>query len=203
MREGGWLSTKTLSIHDVMQRTYVKSTLTVSHTWFARSNPFYPKNIKMEALRAYLIDNVEIEDVWLDYCSVPQGERTTEEQMLFNRTLPVINLLYLGTKVVRLIGKDYFERFWPQFEAYLSKQTIHKYGFKAEQNDRCSSVFIEGEAEDFASHIGFFETCTYEEAVARLGEDSVKVTNMSDKVTCLTKLEQLKEFMAVIFNTLV
>jgi len=202
VREGGWLCKKTISIQDVMTQTYAKSVLTVSHTWFAKGNPFDPKDIKMQALSTYLTDNMEIEEVWLDYGCVPQGERTPEEQMIFDRTLPVINLLYLGTKVLRIVGKDYFDRFWPLFESYLSKQSIHKYGFHAEQSARCSTVFIEGEADDYATHTAFFDKCTYEEAVARLSGDGVKVTNLSDKVTCLAKLEQLKEFMAVIFNTL-
>lgn len=205
-REGGWLRKKTISIHDVMTQTYAKSVLTVSHTWCAKGNAFDPADAdnKMQALSTYLADNMEIEEVWLDYGCVPQGERTPEEQSLFESTLPVINLLYLGTKVLRIVGKEYFQRFWPQFESYLSRQSLHKYGFKSEQSDRCCTVFIEGQADDLttASRIAFFDTCTYEAAVAKLSKNDVKVTNETDKTTCLTKLRQLKEFMAVIFNTL-
>jgi hypothetical protein len=219
MREGGWLRKKTISFLDVIydiviEGTYLKTILTVSHAWFAKGSPFDPEDIKMQVLSTYLQQNLEIEEVWFDYGCVPQGERTPEEQMLFDSTLPVINLLYLGTKVLRVVSKDYFERFWPQFEAYLSKQTVHKYGFQPEESDRCSTVFIEEVDStaccqpfqesslrlDTADHIAFFDRCTYEQAMARLSAGGVKVTNMSDKVTCLTKLEQLKEFMAVIFN---
>jgi hypothetical protein len=202
MREGGWLSKKALSIQDVMKQTYAKTAVTASHTWFTKGNPFDPEGIKMQALITYLKDTMHITDVWLDYSCVPQGDRTPDEQALFDRTLPFINLLYLGTKVLRMIRKDYFERFWPQFEAYLSKQAIYKYGFKPEESARCDSIFLEGDADDFADSIAFFDRCTYDEAVARLSGDDVKVTNLSDKTTCLTKLQQLKEFMAVIFNTL-
>merc|ERR1719198_2081039 len=119
----------------------------------------------MQALSMYLTQNLQIEKVWLDYGCVPQGKRTAEEQALFNRTLPIINLLYLGTKVLRIVGKSYFVRFWPQFECYLSKQMIHKYGFKAEHNDRCNTVFVEDSPAAYSSDMSFYDKCTYEEAV--------------------------------------
>jgi len=208
LHEGGWLSKRSLSIKDVMHQSYAKypkSILTISHTWFEKGNHFDPHNVKMEALSSYLQNHKEIREVWLDWGCLPQGERTCDEQALFNRTLPVVNFLYLGTNVLRIVGKDYFERFWPQFECYLSLQSIHKYGFENESgctHPRCQTVFIEGDAEHYANDISFFNKCTYESAVQRLKDDAVKVTNQSDKTICLTKLYQLKEFMAIIFNTL-
>jgi len=89
-------------VQDVMKKTHARTVLTVSYPWFARESPFDPKGRKMQLLKHFLMRNEEIEEVWLDYACVPQGERSPEEQQLFDRTLPYINLLYLGTRVLRI-----------------------------------------------------------------------------------------------------
>jgi len=200
--QDGWLRKRSMSILDVIHHTQAEKTVTVSHRWYEQGNPFDPSGLKVKKLIEYLDEHTEIEDVWFDWACIPQGDRTDEEQALFDRTLPVVNLLYLGTKVLRMIIRDYWERFWPQFEAYLAKQKIQKYGFEPEKSQRCDTIFIEGDADTFKDDISFFDTCSYEEAVARLSGDGVAVTSKKDKDVCLTKLAELKEFMAVIFNTL-
>mgnify|MGYP006146221743 CR=1 FL=1 len=46
------------------------------------------------------------------WCSLPQGERTREQRLLFTATLPNINILYLGCSVLLLLDRTYLSRFW-------------------------------------------------------------------------------------------
>ena len=49
-----------------------------------------------------------------------QGDRTPADKADFQLMLPNINILFLGTLVLILMDLFYLERFWTQFEAWLS-----------------------------------------------------------------------------------
>ena len=61
----------------------------------------------------------------LCYCRcLPQGRRTKADKVRFRHQLLHVNQLYLGTKVLILLDVSFLSRFWPQFEAWLSYQTV-------------------------------------------------------------------------------
>jgi hypothetical protein len=99
----------------------------------------------MSALRLHLLANPDIEHVFYDFASMPQGApppsaecarvgsfsspmcslsagtRTPEEQRAFMLMLVNINILYLGYSVLILADESYMGRFWTQAcKTYLS-----------------------------------------------------------------------------------
>ena len=55
---------------------------------------------------------------------MPQGEKTAEEKVAFDKMLSNVNMLYLGTTVLILLDLSYVSRFWTQFEAWLGMQML-------------------------------------------------------------------------------
>ena len=101
-----------------------KNILVVSHRWETPTDPD-PTGVQALAVQAYLIDHPEIDAVWFDFSSMPQGRnKTLRESAEFKEMLPNINLLYLTCSVLILMDRSYMNRFWTQFEAYLSMRAI-------------------------------------------------------------------------------
>ena len=48
----------------------------------------------------------------LQWCCMPQGKRTAEEEAEFSRMLPQINVLYLGMQCLLVLDMSYASRFW-------------------------------------------------------------------------------------------
>ncbi|KOO34185.1 RNA helicase [Chrysochromulina tobinii] len=118
---------KTISFIEGIKGAY-KNILVVSHRWETPTDPD-PTGAQALAVQAYLLDHPEIDAVWFDFSSMPQGQKKTErESAEFKEMLPNINLLYLTCSVLILMDRSYMNRFWTQFEAYLSMRAITSEG---------------------------------------------------------------------------
>jgi hypothetical protein len=114
---------KTIGFVEGISGAY-KDILVVSHRWETPTDPD-PTGAQALAVQAYLKAHPEINAVWFDFSSMPQGEnKTLSESAEFKEMLPNINLLYLTCSVLILMDRSYMNRFWTQFEAYLSMRAI-------------------------------------------------------------------------------
>ena len=110
-----WLVQKPISFAEAARGEYVAAGeyIAVSHRWEMRDDPD-PEGAQCALLRRYLDEHPRVQFVWLDYCSLPQGTRTEEEQREFDKTLQQVNLLYVGLRVLVLVDLQYPSRFWTQ-----------------------------------------------------------------------------------------
>ena len=93
--------------------------LAVSHRWEERTEPDI-KGAQLESLLALLNERKEIQYVFYDLMSLPQGaDKTPAEQAEFGQQLPNINLIYLGCWVLIMLDRSYTSRFWTLYEAWL------------------------------------------------------------------------------------
>ena len=114
---------KTIGFVEGISGAY-KNILVVSHRWETPTDPD-PDGAQALAVQAYLKAHPEIDAVWFDFSSMPQGRnKTPSESAEFKEMLPNINLLYLTCSVLILMDRSYMNRFWTQFEAYLSMRAI-------------------------------------------------------------------------------
>jgi hypothetical protein len=114
---------KTIGFVEGISGAY-KNILVVSHRWETPTDPD-PDGAQALAVQAYLKAHPEIDAVWFDFSSMPQGRnKTLSESAEFKEMLPNINLLYLTCSVLILMDRSYMNRFWTQFEAYLSMRAI-------------------------------------------------------------------------------
>jgi hypothetical protein len=114
---------KTIGFVEGISGAY-KNILVVSHRWETPTDPD-PTGAQALAVQAYLKEHPEIDAVWFDFSSMPQGRnKTLSESAEFKEMLPNINLLYLTCSVLILMDRSYMNRFWTQFEAYLSMRAI-------------------------------------------------------------------------------
>ena len=114
---------KTIGFTEGIKGAY-KNILVVSHRWETPTDPD-PTGAQALAVQAYLKAHPEIDAVWFDFSSMPQGrKKTPRESAEFKEMLPNINLLYLTCSVLILMDRSYMNRFWTQFEAYLSMRAI-------------------------------------------------------------------------------
>ena len=114
---------KTIGFVEGISGAY-KNILVVSHRWETPTDPD-PTGAQALAVQAYLKAHPEIDAVWFDFSSMPQGAKKTQrESAEFKEMLPNINLLYLTCSVLILMDRTYMSRFWTQFEAYLSMRAI-------------------------------------------------------------------------------
>ena len=112
-----------LLVLDVTDEEIVRGALDdyqcVSHRWEDKDHPD-PSAVKKRKLIEFLHQNPHIKGVWIDYCCLPQGNRSTHEDSFFRTTLENVNLLYLCGKTLALIDQKYAGRFWTQYELFLA-----------------------------------------------------------------------------------
>jgi hypothetical protein len=126
---------KTIGFTEGINGAY-KNILVVSHRWETPTNPD-PTGAQALAVQAYLKAHPEIDAVWFDFSSMPQGENKNERDSAeFKEMLPNINLLYLTCSVLILMDRSYMNRFWTQFEAYLSMRAITSDGLTNAQDPK-------------------------------------------------------------------
>lgn len=70
---------------------------------------------------------------------MPQLPRSHAHQMMFERMLPSVNLLYLSCTVLAIIDQSYISRFWTQFEAWLACQEVTAMGLQPVHSARIAS----------------------------------------------------------------
>ena len=163
-----------------------------------------------------------MEFYWFDYWCMPQAafddskdaqgslmhrdskrdDRTESEKTEFDVMLKTVNTLYLGMEVLLVVDLTYAGRFWTQFEAWLSMQTMTPTGLcstvHAPSNEKRYSVAgVLNAREMGATQLSILEqmwgTVTPEEAHEKLKGDDVTVTNQSDKTFQLKKIETINQ----------
>ena len=89
-----------------------KEYVAVSHRWENSKVPD-TTGAQLEALRGFVLEQKEIQYVFYDLMSLPQGDdRTPAEKAAFAQQLPNINLLYVACSVLIMLDRSYFSRFW-------------------------------------------------------------------------------------------
>jgi len=186
---------KTIGFVEGISGAY-KNILVVSHRWETPTDPD-PDGAQALAVQAYLKEHPEIDAVWFDFSSMPQGRnKTPSESAEFKEMLPNINLLYLTCSVLILMDRSYMNRFWTQFEAYLSMRAITSDGLTNARDPqaRVTIMTLHG-LPALQGNVLLLEWSnkTPEEAHAILAGQDVIVTNQSDKDIQLAKLKVLNE----------
>lgn len=90
--------------------TAYKSFYFISHRWDLKGDPD-PTAWQFDALRQFAVElranNGLPSCFWYDFCSLPQGDRTPEEQAVFVKGLAGLNALSIGCETIALIsGSD-------------------------------------------------------------------------------------------------
>ena len=108
----------TISQNAAFRGEYKDKICVVSHAWELPGDPD-ASGVKASTIREHLLENREIEWLWLDFCCMPQNSvigwplpRSEEESSAFGWQLRNANLLYLGAHVLVLLDLGYQGRFW-------------------------------------------------------------------------------------------
>jgi len=199
-----WIERRTIDFDSVVKGEYRDRYLAVSHRW---EDPEHPDlaNEQLTALKSYLVEHSEVEYVFYDFLSLPQGgrkSRTLEDNAAFYTMLSNMVFVYLGARVLVLLDYAYMGRFWTRFEAWVSMLRITEEGLEQEVEEegvepRCEIRCVHGAHDSLA--VALREAYTYEglrdgsaeAAVRTLSADSVQVTNGSDKSVQLGKIPLL------------
>ena len=177
----------------VLQGVYARTILVVSHRWVKPGAPD-PDGVQEGAIKAFLCDNPQIEFVWYDFWSMPQAERTADEDVNFEIMLLAVNLLYLGGTVLILLDEDYMHRFWTSAEAWLATRACRPSGLMpaGDPKERCHIVVLPGSGQDLADALmAMWADKKINEACDLLRTDVHVVTNQSDKEKLIPKLMKL------------
>jgi len=161
----------------------------VSHRWFHPKKP--DDGTQFLAIQEHLQHNLHIKYVWYDYWSMPQGERTPSEKASFANMLAKVNVLYATCHVLILLDLSYMSRFWTQYEAWLSLQTLSAHGLSpaAEADRRCQIVPIQNANSTVVEALlTMWANKTPQEAHTVLSKSDIAVTNDSDKENHLPKI---------------
>jgi hypothetical protein len=59
-----------------------------------------------------LREHPEVELVWYDWCCLPQGKRSPDDDRIFRAMLRNVNLMYLSASCLLLVDMMYGTRFW-------------------------------------------------------------------------------------------
>jgi len=176
----------------------------VSHRWLAPHAPDDATGSQLRAVREYLLANPAIEWVWYDFWCMPQGERTPAEKVEFVHMLQNINVLYLSLSVLLLLDLSYISRFWTQFEAWCSMQTLSSSGLRPASKGverRCTVAPILGANSSLVeSLLAMWGERSPQQAHDLLSKDDVTVTNLSDKEGQLPKILKLNETVRAVLS---
>ena len=176
--------------------------LVVSHRWMHSSHPDQD-GVQTSKIREYLNEHPEIEWVWYDFWSMPQGNKTEAEKLAFKWMLLQINVLYLGLNVLILLDLSYLSRFWTQYEAWLSIQQPTPNGLRpAHAKDRRSHVgpIYNTNANMVEGLYAMWSGEDPDQAHQLLSKPDVTVTNQSDKDEQLSKVLRFNEDIIVAFH---
>ena len=175
----------------------MKSILFVSHRWETPGKPDV-NGEQLKAIKAYLEKHPNIEWVWFDYSSMPQGDdRTVMEKAEFQLMLAAIADLYLTAHVLILLDGSYASRFWTLTEAWCSMQTVTSDGLRpateAERRYTIQCIHTADEKHDVAGLVEKVSQKTPEEMFDHLKKPDVNVTNAKDKVAMLPVIKKTNE----------
>ena len=190
---------------DAYRGKYADHYLAISHAWDSSSSPDFT-GTQLENIRSFLRNNRAEDDeakrirwVWYDFWSLYQSPRTKGEDIRFKYCLDNMSQLYLGCRVLALVGRTSQGRFWPQFELWLGLQKPDERGLvpaKARISNnksvRAHGKAIHGANDAMAAAlVEKWELLGPDEAYEALAAPDVLVTNRKDKDTQLQKLRSL------------
>ena len=123
LQKEGWIEQRTISQVGAFTGLYQREYLAVSHRWESPEAPD-TQGVQLRSVREYLIKNPGVKWVWYDHWSMPQGQRTAEEQNAFKRMLYHMDLLFMGCSVLALVDISYSSRFWTQVRACRTRRVF-------------------------------------------------------------------------------
>jgi hypothetical protein len=179
--------------------------LFVSHRWEVPEQPDV-EGEQLAVIKAYLHAHLDIEWVWFDFSTMPQGEnRTPYEKAEFSLMLTAITDFYLTARVLILLDGSYASRFWTLTEAWCSMQTATPMGLRpATENEHRYTIECIHNAVFETSGKGLIDlvsTKTPDDMYAILAKPDVNVTNAKDKVAMLPKIKQINEHVVESFTS--
>ena len=178
---------------------YTGEYLAISHRWETRDDPD-PSSRQLREIRQHLLEHPRIRFVWIDFCSLWQGDdRTPSQKDEFKLMLPNVNLLYLGASVLILADRSYLGRFWTLFESWLASSvaTADRGLVTADRDKRRAQIrSVEDppapEGAPLAARLeAMWADCSASVAHAKLSAPGISVTNGSDRAVQLPKIYQL------------
>ena len=180
--------------------------LFVSHRWEEPDQPDVDGE-QLKAIKAYLEAHPDIEWVWFDYSSMPQGDdRTVMEKAEFDLMLAAIADLYLTAHVLILLDGSYASRFWTLMEAWCSMQTVTPDGLRpateAERRYTISCIHNATDEHDAKGLVDLVSKKTPEAMHGILKKPDVNVTNAKDKQTMLPVILKTNEHVVETFQKL-
>ena len=160
---------------------------------------------RLKAIKAYLEAHPDIEWVWFDYSSMPQGDdRTPKEKAEFDLMLAAIADLYLTARVLILLDGSYASRFWTLTEAWCSMQTVTPEGLRPATEAECRytiSCIHNATTETTAKGLVDLVSIQTPEAMHDiLRKPDVFVTNVKDKETMLPKIREINRHVVDTFQ---
>merc|ERR1712136_252820 len=209
LQETDWLVKSRVSMRDVVEGS-MRSAAAVSHVWLTREHPD-PEGEQAEVIREFLHKRPEIEKVWIDWCCLPQGNKSEAEKAFFSQSLEVVNLVYLALGVIIVLDSSYMARFWPQFEAFLSFQKVDASGLtplpphSSRNAVLCTGLAAQSpESVDRLTRelVSRWGRVTVTKALTNLSMNDVLVTNTRDKDLQLQKLRELQDHVVQIVEQL-
>jgi len=190
-----WLTRKLITFDDALAGKYVEEYAAMSYRWETPEHPD-PSGMQLRALQEYLRQRPRIRFVFVDFMCLAQGsERSPRDKAEFGTMLPNINLLYLGCSVICVMfDETYMQRFWPQFEAWLTFMQASESGLVStpEENLRCSIECLGDTPVWYANALK--DRWLHRDAAGAhhlLSKPWVEVTNQSDKEVQLYKISHL------------
>ena len=171
------------------------SILFVSHRWEVPAQPDV-NGEQLKAIKEYLEAHPNIEWVWFDYSSMPQGDdRTVMERAEFKLMLTAITDMYLTAHVLILLDGSSASRFWPLMEAWCSMQTVTSDGLRpakeAERRYAIKCIHTATDKHDGSGLVDKVSTKTPDEMFDHPKKPDVDVTNKKDKETMLPKILEI------------
>lgn len=171
-----------IDIPSAIRGHYRKNYLCVSHRWTQRSEPDADGK-QMSKLVEFLRRNPQIEMVWVDYCCLPQGDRTAEEKKYFEEALYNVNVLYSTMWVLILYDRDYNRRFWCLLETILALRNPSAEGLSPSQGSTHHDIVAMNRTTPrvLEAFVDEWMTKSYVDCLQELNSDDVEVTNQKDK----------------------
>jgi hypothetical protein len=172
--------------------------LFVSHRWEAPDQPDVDGE-QLKAIKEYLEAHPNIEWVWFDYSSTPQGDdRTVMEKAEFQLMLAAIADLYLTAHVLILLDGSYASRFWTLTEAWCSMQMVTPEGLNpATEAERrrytIKCIHTADEKHDVEGLVEKVSKKTPKQIFDHLSKPDVNVTNAKDKQDMLPVIQKTDE----------
>ena len=205
LRDDGHLKRMSVPLESAFRGNgIIKRILFVSHRWEVPSKPDVDGE-QLKAIKAFLEAHPDIEWVWFDYSSMPQGDdRTPMEKAEFQLMLAAIADLYLTARVLILLDGSYASRFWTLTEAWCSMQTVTPEGLRpateAERRYTISCIHNATDEHDAKGVVDKVSTKTPEEMYRILKKPDVNVTNSKDKEAMLPVLRKINEHVIETFR---